>query len=342
LTIDQPPPPEPTEPEVEDDEEEVVNGVDDDVKTTPPPPRPPAIPKRGFEMSDSQQRENDSGVSSGGENSNNPFREEMMQPTTKCTSVPIYNQNKTGNSSVLDIFDVQRNDDPFDVAQLNSLDEKQILAQVFINNNTESTTNQQSTSRHKTPPPPPPEQKKQVPSLASSLQNVLAQRQVQRQMEKNQNFNKLAMAALNSLPVISSTEQQHRRLVESPPPAQAPMQRSIFPADSEQFGEQLATMGYERLIVLKAIQLFGKDEHKCIDFLSAHSDLASSTNQSSSDIIKALTVCEFSSEEARLFLQKSKRYLEMGFDHKAVRNALIRYPNEPQYVLESLMTHHST
>lgn len=76
------------------------------------------------------------------------------------------------------------------------------------------------------------------------------------------------MAALNSLPVINSTEQQHRRLVESPPPpAQAPMQRSIFPADSEQFGEQLATMGYERLIVLKAIQLFGKDEHKCIGTL---------------------------------------------------------------------------
>merc|ERR1712147_36742 len=116
-------------------------------------------------------------------------------------------------------------------------------------------------------------------------------------MEKNQNFNKSAMAALNSLPVISSTEQQHRRLVESPPPPAPPMQRSIFPADSEQFGEQLATMGYERLIVLKAIQLFGKDEHKCIDFLSAHSDLASSTNQSSSDIIKALTVCEFSLEE---------------------------------------------
>jgi len=307
LTIDQ------LAPEVEEDE-----AVDDDAKitppTSPPPPQPPAIPKRGFEVSEASQKENDSGVSSGGETntSNNPFNE-MMQPTCTSQAKPIFNQKAT-HSSVLDIFDVRRNDDPFDAAQLNSLDEKQILAQVFINNNTETTT-----PPPKTPPTierTPPEQKKQAPSLVSSLQNVLAQRQVQRQMEKNQNFNKSAMAALNSLPVIGSSKQtQRQRQAESPTPT--PLQtRSIFPIDAEQLGEQLAAMGYERLIVLKAIQLFGMDEHKCIDFLSAHSELASSTNQPSSDIVKALTVCEFSSEETRLFLQKSKRYLEMGFDHK--------------------------
>lgn len=72
------------------------------------------------------------------------------------------------------------------------------------------------------------------------------------------------MAALNSLPVIGSSKQTQRlRQAESPTPT--PLQtRSIFPIDAEQLGEQLAAMGYERLIVLKAIQLFGMDEHKCI------------------------------------------------------------------------------
>jgi len=228
---------------------------------------------------------------------------------------------------VIDIFDVSRSDDPFDVAQLNSLDEKEILAQVFLPPNNNNTP--ESTETKKSKPPKPPQ-----PSVASSLQNVLAQRQVQRQIEKNQNFNKSAMAALNSLPVISKKEPKIEAPVVKP--------RSVFPADSQTFGEQLTAMGYEKLIVLKAIQLFGKDEDKCIDFLSAQAELQSENETTNgAEIIKALTVCEFSKDETRLFLQKSKRYLEMGFDHKAVRNALVRYPNEPHYVLESLMTHNS-
>ena len=66
------------------------------------------------------------------------------------------------------------------------------------------------------------------------------------------------MAALNSLPVISSSTP----VATTPPPA--PAMRSVFPAECEQFGEQLVLMGYEKLIVLKSIQLFGTDEHKCI------------------------------------------------------------------------------
>lgn len=53
------------------------------------------------------------------------------------------------------------------------------------------------------------------------------------------------------------------------------------------------------------------------DFLSAQSELQSENETTNgAEIIKALTVCEFSKDETRLFLQKSKRYLEMGFDHK--------------------------
>ena len=64
------------------------------------------------------------------------------------------------------------------------------------------------------------------------------------------------MAALNSLPVISKKEPKIEAPVVKP--------RSVFPADCQTFGEQLTAMGYEKLIVLKAIQLFGKDEDKCI------------------------------------------------------------------------------
>jgi len=317
----------------EDDEkdEELVEDeepVEKEIMEKPPRPERPPVPKRGFEVSD--QKENDSGVSSGGET--NPI--DVLQPV-QTNPRPIYQRqpSKKDGSSVLDIFDVSRNDDPFEVAQLNSLDEKKLLAQVFEpeptnNNNMEVIKDEEEKKLTKSPKPP-------KPSVASSLQSVLAQRQVQRQMYKTQNFNKSAMAALNSLPVISSSTP----VATTPPPA--PAVRSVFPAECEQFGEQLVLMGYEKLIVLKSIQLFGTDEHKCIDFLSAHSDLQSETSITSSEIIKALTVCEFSKDETRLFLQKSKRYLEMGFDHKAVRNALIRYPNEPQYVLESLMTHNS-
>ena len=57
---------------------------------------------------------------------------------------PIYQRQPSNkNGSVIDIFDVSRSDDPFDVAQLNSLDEKEILAQVFLppnNNNTPEST----------------------------------------------------------------------------------------------------------------------------------------------------------------------------------------------------------
>ena len=189
-------------------------------KEVPERPPPPAIPKRNFEV---EPKENDSGVSSGGENPTDVLQEifsrflqhfeyeviwnlfsfhakNPLQPV-QTNPRPIYQRqpsNKNG-SSVIDIFDVSRSDDPFDVAQLNSLDEKEILAQVFLppnNNNTpESTGNSisdplwvkkliQETKKSKPPKPP-------QPSVASSLQNVLAQRQVQRQIEKNQNFNKV-------------------------------------------------------------------------------------------------------------------------------------------------------
>ena len=81
-----------------------------------------------------------------------------------------------------------------------------------------------------------------------------------------------------------------------------------FPADCQTFGEQLTDMGYEKLIVLKAIQFFGKNADKCkgtfethlnsftsnfLDFLSAQSELQSENETTNSaEIIKALTVCE--------------------------------------------------
>ena len=75
------------------------------------------------------------------------------------------------------------------------------------------------------------------------------------------------MAALNSLPVIGSSTP----VATTPPPA--PVVRSVFPAECEQFGEQLVSMGYEKLIVLKSIQLFGKDEHKCIGLCNFNTKL---------------------------------------------------------------------
>lgn len=82
------------------------------------------------------------------------------------------------------------------------------------------------------------------------------------------------MAALNSLPVIT------------PNPGSKPVSRpstpimtgnnsgnshldpnfhkSLFPSGTEEFGASLTQMGYDKIIVAKAIQLFGKDEHKCI------------------------------------------------------------------------------
>ena len=70
------------------------------------------------------------------------------------------------------------------------------------------------------------------------------------------------MAALNSLPVISKKEPKIEAPVVKP--------RSVFPADCQTFGEQLTAMGYEKLIVLKAIQLFGKDEDKCIGTIKVY------------------------------------------------------------------------
>ena len=73
-----------------------------------------------------------------------------------------------------------------------------------------------------------------------------------------------------------------------------------------------------------------------LDYLSAYSELVSSGHKSAS-VLSSLSVCEYCLQETKLFLQKSPRYLEMGFDHRTVRNALIRYPNEPDLQLESLM-----
>jgi len=83
------------------------------------------------------------------------------------------------------------------------------------------------------------------------------------------------MAALNSLPVIEAGSHNSRpgtptgagnvtQAVSSSPVPGPVMTPSIFPPESEQFGEQLVQMGYEKLVVLKSIQLFGNDQEKCI------------------------------------------------------------------------------
>ena len=70
--------------------------------------------------------------------------------------------------------------------------------------------------------------------------------------------------------------------------------------------------------------------------MSAYTELVSA-GHAPSLVISTLQICEFSLDESKIFLQKSPRYLEMGFDNRDVRNALIRYPNEPHLQLESLM-----
>ena len=65
----------------------------------------------------------------------------LFPKPTLTSSIPIRTNQNRESSSVLDIFDVSR-DDPFEKAQLNSIDEKELLAQVFPpshnNNNKES------------------------------------------------------------------------------------------------------------------------------------------------------------------------------------------------------------
>ena len=83
------------------------------------------------------------------------------------------------------------------------------------------------------------------------------------------------MAALNSLPVITP-QTGSKPSVSSRPSTPSQMtvtgnshldpnfHKSLFPSGTEEFGASLTQMGYDKIIVAKAIQLFGKDEHKCI------------------------------------------------------------------------------
>ena len=83
------------------------------------------------------------------------------------------------------------------------------------------------------------------------------------------------MAALNSLPVINP-QTGSKPSVSSRPSTPSQMtatgnshldpnfHKSLFPSGTEEFGASLTQMGYDKIIVAKAIQLFGKDEHKCI------------------------------------------------------------------------------
>ena len=83
------------------------------------------------------------------------------------------------------------------------------------------------------------------------------------------------MAALNSLPVITP-QTGSKPSVSSRPSTPSQMSttgnthldpnfhKSLFPSGTEEFGASLTQMGYDKIIVAKAIQLFGKDEHKCI------------------------------------------------------------------------------
>jgi len=303
---------------------------------------PPPVPKRDFEKD--PNAENDSGVSSGGENHNENSISTPLQPTL-TSSIPIRTNQNRESSSVLDIFDVSR-DDPFEKAQLNSIDEKELLAQVFPPSH-----NNNNKERSEISPPKPKPRKANV---VSGLRSMLDAREERNHKQKTQNFSKSAMAALNSLPVITPNAGSKPSVSSRPSTPimtgnnsgnshlDPNFHKSLFPSGTEEFGASLTQMGYDKIITAKAIQLFGKDEHKCIDFLSAYSDLLSSNSGASpGEILKALQVCEYSKDETLLFLQKSKRYLEMGFEHLAVRNAIIKYPNEPAFVLESLMTHHS-
>ena len=90
-----------------------------------------------------------------------------------------------------------------------------------------------------------------------------------------------AMAALNSLPVITPNAGSKPSVSSRPSTPimtgnnsgnshlDPNFHKSLFPSGTEEFGASLTQMGYDKIIVAKAIQLFGKDEHKCIgtDFL---------------------------------------------------------------------------
>lgn len=293
----------------------------------------PQVPKRDFEKD--PHVENDSGVSSGGENHTENGITTPLQPTltsSNSAAIPIKSRD---SSSILDIFDVSR-DDPFEKAQLNSIDEKEQLAQVFLPsfNNNNLDIGQRNESEEKSS-----KSKPRKANVVTGLRSMLDAREERNHKQKTENFSKSAMAALNSLPIITPDGRGSRP--STPLNIDPNFHKSVFPSGAEDFGNSLVQMGYDKIIAAKAIQLFGKDEHKCIDFLSAYSELLSSSGSAPGEILKALSVCEYSKPETLLFLQKSKRYLEMGFEHSAVRNALLRYPNDPAYVLESLMTHHS-
>ena len=79
------------------------------------------------------------------------------------------------------------------------------------------------------------------------------------------------MAALNSLPVIIPDAGSKNVSRPSTPlnstggnHLDPNFHKSLFPSGTEEFGASLTQMGYDKIIVAKAIQLFGKDEHKCI------------------------------------------------------------------------------
>jgi len=85
-----------------------------------------------------------------------------------------------------------------------------------------------------------------------------------------------AMAALNSLPVITPNAGSKPSVSSRPSTPQMTgnnsgnshldpnFHKSLFPSGTEEFGASLTQMGYDKIIAAKAIQLFGKDEHKCI------------------------------------------------------------------------------
>ena len=89
-------------------------------------------------------------------------------------------------------------------------------------------------------------------------------------------FFQSAMAALNSLPVITPNAGSKPSVSSRPSTPQMSgnnsgnshldpnFHKSLFPSGTEEFGASLTQMGYDKIIVAKAIQLFGKDEHKCI------------------------------------------------------------------------------
>ena len=119
---------------------------------------------------------------------------------------------------------------------------------------------------------------------------MLDAREERNHKQKTQNFSKVilkivprnscffqsAMAALNSLPVITPNAGSKPSVSSRPSTPQMSgnnsgnshldpnFHKSLFPSGTEEFGASLTQMGYDKIIVAKAIQLFGKDEHKCI------------------------------------------------------------------------------